>query len=191
MRTCKACGVWLNNVAHGPTAEYCSDKCEMSGPGAFICDEDLDLIMAKERIAVLEAKLDREVNKNKKLMEALTPVKVAVQSATKNKKDSDDCRKIKDNAKKEGCVLCGYKKCLRALEFHHVVTKWKSISSIHDADLLLNDLERNPVVVLCANCHREIHHSLRDVDLLSKVINASTLADRLGLSLTTQQSFVF
>jgi hypothetical protein len=60
------------------------------------------------------------------------------------------------------CVRCGYSKCYAALEFHHPNPREKEFipsSLIHNAspvETLFKELDK--CVLLCANCHREIHH---------------------------------
>jgi 5-methylcytosine-specific restriction endonuclease McrA len=58
------------------------------------------------------------------------------------------------------CQLCGYNKCTSAFEFHHIDPHQK------DFDISMNGLTRawskvraelRRCVLLCANCHREIH----------------------------------
>ena len=59
------------------------------------------------------------------------------------------------------CKLCGYNKCIGALEFHHLNPKEKEFS------LSANNLcyswekilkEGMKCELLCANCHREVHY---------------------------------
>lgn len=59
------------------------------------------------------------------------------------------------------CIKCGYNKCLGALDFHHLNPKEKEIAinqalSRHWSWNRLKD-ELDKCVILCANCHREIH----------------------------------
>lgn len=73
-------------------------------------------------------------------------------------------KKIREMAleyKGSGCELCGYDRCSEALEFHHnssnkdfsisdrgYTRSWKKVKEELDKCLLL-----------CANCHRELHAS--------------------------------
>lgn len=56
------------------------------------------------------------------------------------------------------CSRCGYSKCLDALEFHHTdpTAKEMRISSyLAGWERLRKELSK--CVLLCANCHREVH----------------------------------
>ena len=62
-----------------------------------------------------------------------------------------------------GCNVCGYDKSFSALEFHHI-----DPSSKEKEPHLLNSLswdkqkeELDKCILLCANCHREVHDRLR------------------------------
>ena len=60
--------------------------------------------------------------------------------------------------KRAGCVLCGYKRCMAALDFHHVSKdKERSISKASTFAQL--EREFSKCIVVCSNCHREIHAS--------------------------------
>lgn len=60
------------------------------------------------------------------------------------------------------CSRCGYDKCRSALDLHHVddtkdftfASRW-SISEVRFAK------EASKCIVLCANCHREIHEEMK------------------------------
>ena len=72
----------------------------------------------------------------------------------------DENRKKLNAWKEQGCILCGYNKCTEALEFHHIdsESKDKRISKSLVA-LLWSQVEQElrKCVVLCSNCHREVH----------------------------------
>ena len=60
------------------------------------------------------------------------------------------------------CVKCGYNKCLSALEFHHInpLEKDKLLNSRginRRKSFKLLKVELDKCVLVCANCHREIH----------------------------------
>lgn len=64
---------------------------------------------------------------------------------------------------KQGCSKCGYNKCAKALEWHHLdkTTKENDLSEfIRNGDIsgFLKYLEEiKKCVLLCSNCHREEH----------------------------------
>ena len=59
------------------------------------------------------------------------------------------------------CKLCGYRKNIKALEFHHLDPNLKEFSiskagSGHwNFDRIKKELDL--CILLCANCHREVH----------------------------------
>ena len=61
------------------------------------------------------------------------------------------------------CSSCGYDKSSSALEFHHVVPSekeyaWDELRKMSWGKILA-ELEK--CVLVCANCHREIHDAMR------------------------------
>jgi len=66
------------------------------------------------------------------------------------------------------CVMCGYDKHYGALEFHHLDSGDKDVNwtklRLRSWDKITAELDK--CVLLCANCHREEHHKLRQ-DALS------------------------
>lgn len=58
------------------------------------------------------------------------------------------------------CELCGYSKCFGALEFHHKNPlekefDWSSLRK-RSWGTIVEELDK--CSILCANCHREVHH---------------------------------
>lgn len=75
--------------------------------------------------------------------------------------------KLKAIAYKGGCcVKCSYDKCVSALEFHHENPEVKEFgiceTNIKDWDLVKEELDK--CILVCSNCHREIHEELRNKD---------------------------
>ena len=63
------------------------------------------------------------------------------------------------------CEKCGYNKCEAALEFHHKDPKEKDFQVSHKALNYNEGIEKlyreaDKCILLCANCHREIHNEL-------------------------------
>lgn len=60
------------------------------------------------------------------------------------------------------CVKCGYDKCIIALEFHHIDPKEKDFSPSSNMNKSWEKikLELDKCILVCSNCHREIHYNL-------------------------------
>lgn len=87
----------------------------------------------------------------RKWFENNKPIRVAAK-----RKQRLDAHSLRGELKADGCILCGYKKCMAALEFHHTgddkeftVSKLNTLTSVKR--------EASKCIVVCANCHREIH----------------------------------
>lgn len=61
------------------------------------------------------------------------------------------------------CQVCGYDRCIEALEFHHLLKNEKDFG-ISDKgytrswDKVRDEIEK--CILLCSNCHREVHLGL-------------------------------
>ena len=58
------------------------------------------------------------------------------------------------------CSICGYNKCIAALEFHHLESEEKdfNISKGYSYSFKRLVAELSKCILVCANCHREIHN---------------------------------
>lgn len=98
--------------------------------------------------------------------------KCAVEAVQKRRK------KIKDvliDYKGGKCQICGYKRYRGALEFHHINPDEKEFGISKDGNtrsLEESKKEADKCVLVCANCHREIHAGLIDIN---KSINNNRL----------------
>lgn len=68
-----------------------------------------------------------------------------------------------ESLKEKGCVICGYKRSFRALHFHHIGEKYREISRMNGTKKILNEAKK--CILVCANCHAEIHEGLIDINL--------------------------
>lgn len=64
------------------------------------------------------------------------------------------------------CKICGYDKCLSALEFHHLEPENKDFTisyntKYNNLDALKKEVDK--CILVCANCHREIHAGIINV----------------------------
>jgi len=61
------------------------------------------------------------------------------------------------------CKHCGYKKCAWAFDFHHIDGKKENNIAriIHDSSKNKALKEAEKCILLCANCHRELHYKER------------------------------
>jgi len=67
--------------------------------------------------------------------------------------------------KAKGCQTCGYNRYVGALEFHHYDKNSKLFSICSCYDKSMDDIKKEikKCIVVCSNCHREIHS--RHVDI--------------------------
>lgn len=69
------------------------------------------------------------------------------------------------------CQICGYKKYVGALDFHHIDEKSKEFglgSGGLTRSWVRTKKEVEKCILVCANCHREIHAGL--VDLQTRIL---------------------
>ena len=64
------------------------------------------------------------------------------------------------------CGICGYNKCTQALEFHHVTPSEKdfTIGSSNIANWTKIVAELRKCVMVCTNCHRELHYGYAKIE---------------------------
>ena len=64
------------------------------------------------------------------------------------------------------CSVCGYDKCIWALEFHHTDPSEKDFGISEYSNLAWHKIkeELNKCVLLCSNCHKETHYNKKYTD---------------------------
>lgn len=85
-------------------------------------------------------------------------------------------RTIKNRVRrlKEGCggkcIICGYNKSFRALAFHHINEHLKEFTIaqnyLYRWDEIIKEVKK--CLLVCSNCHMEIHDNLYNEDVLQK-----------------------
>ena len=83
-----------------------------------------------------------------------------------SQKRRETIKKLAVEYKGGRCQICGYNKCIAALDFHHVDgNKDYGISAngySHSWEKIKTELDK--CILVCSNCHREIHY-LNDTKL--------------------------
>lgn len=110
-------------------------------------------------------------------------------SCTNSIKKSDNRESKRALVKLGGgeCVICGYDKSPLAMSFHHIDPSTKSF------DIGARKLEKETLdeikkcILVCNNCHFEIHHGLHPQYLLSKV-SGSLYSDKEICDTTVQRN---
>lgn len=69
------------------------------------------------------------------------------------------------------CIRCGYDKCLKALEFHHLDPSQKDFTISNDRFKIKDAVnESKKCILLCSNCHKEFHDGMWNLDELDLTI---------------------
>jgi hypothetical protein len=64
------------------------------------------------------------------------------------------------------CIVCNYDKCIAALHFHHIEPHDKEFgfSSNMTKPFEVLQIELNKCIIVCSNCHSEVHAGLIEID---------------------------
>jgi len=82
-------------------------------------------------------------------------------------------KKIKAIEYKGGCcVLCGYNKCSNSLVFHHINPEEKDFTISAKPNISFGKIknELDKCILVCSNCHGEIHDGLHN-EILKEINN--------------------
>ena len=72
------------------------------------------------------------------------------------------------------CMLCGYKRCTESLDFHHQDPSKKDFGLSENGltrswDKIKQEVDK--CILICANCHREIHAGITQLPVVRQVEN--------------------
>lgn len=66
------------------------------------------------------------------------------------------------------CIRCGYDKCIKALEFHHLDPTQKDFTISNDHFKLEEAVkESKKCILICSNCHKELHDNIWNIEDLN------------------------
>ncbi len=160
----------------GCSSSYISEVCKSNG----LNNIGLDLNKKLTNDEILELKEYYKTHTKEE-----TSIKFGVSSTTVTKYKECKRKKLTDSEKKSEnykrlksfrsknkekaveykggkCIICGYNRCISALEFHHLDPKEKdfSISNNCNRAWYKIKIELDKCILVCSNCHREIHSNL-------------------------------
>ena len=96
----------------------------------------------------------------------LSPESLKKMKTTKAKQKKENAERnrafIKRYKSIYGCSVCRYKKSLGALHFHHMHSKKFPLSQMHGYSRKSVKEEMRKCILVCANCHSEIHDRERE-----------------------------
>ncbi len=80
------------------------------------------------------------------------------------------------------CMICGYDRCLEALDFHHIDPKKKGFGVSEKGitrswEKIKEEIDK--CVLICANCHREIHVGIQQLPVEMQVEKQGELLEPL------------
>lgn len=146
---------WINEVGisrHKPSIEITDELLEKIQQRY---DELGNLAIVAKEFGISINRLERIARYNKEII-AKTRYEIV-----KNRRYR--IKKFLVDYKGGNCEICGYNKCLNALEFHHLNPEEKDFNISQFSkyqDMSSLKAEVNKCILVCANCHREIHAGL-------------------------------
>jgi 5-methylcytosine-specific restriction endonuclease McrA len=89
------------------------------------------------------------------------------------------------------CQICGYRRCIEALEFHHLDPTQKDFGISHRGYTrswarVKEEVEK--CILLCANCHREVHAGTLQLPQVTVVENPGEFRETYSGGLPVRQS---
>ena len=75
------------------------------------------------------------------------------------------------------CQICSYRKCNQVLELHHIDPTQKDfhMSQMNRQSWVKIKEEASKCILLCANCHREVHAGVSDIPLSYQTFDESLI----------------
>ena len=144
-----------------PKQAFHNNKRRHNGKSAYCisCDKE-------RKKAYLQTEKGREASRKRQEKHRQNNPESVKKATIRNRKKKQD---LVDNYKSTGCCICGYNRCLQALDLHHMnpLVKEDTVSNlIFSSGIERLEEEVKKCVVLCANCHREHHAGLLQIPVI-------------------------
>ena len=145
IKNCNFCGKEIIDNSYNDSKKYCSQSCSKKYNRGSINK----CILCGKPIAFGRSKYCSDVCAKK----------------VKNRRSDVKKREFYHSYKlKKGCAICRYNKCPDALDIHHRGLKESRITmSNFKAEKVQSILK--DCIVLCKNCHHELHYKKRFLDI--------------------------
>ena len=77
--------------------------------------------------------------------------------------------------KGDKCSMCGYDKCVAALDFHHLdpATKDPNWHTLRGRSLKQIKQELDKCILVCNRCHKEIHHLTEEDETENELLSSN------------------
>lgn len=101
---------------------------------------------------------------------------MATEGTEKVKRYRNRRKELLLNAFGNKCQICGYDRCVKALEFHHLDPSKKELElgrSIISWEKTKEEMKK--CICVCANCHREIHDGMIELDITKQYFDESII----------------
>jgi hypothetical protein len=134
-------------------------KIEIEELNSFYKDHTIEECMVK--LNIKKSTVTRHTD-NKRIESFITEEDRKAANYARVKKYRYDIKEKSIQYKGGSCEKCGYNKCNSALEFHHLEPNEKDFGigsyTVLAWDKVKEELDK--CIMVCANCHREIHDEL-------------------------------
>lgn len=158
-KQCGCCGQWLeiSNFSKFKDKYYSSRcrRCINEYAKKYRDKAENKIKVAQYQKEYIGIKENRE-KKNKYIREYRKQPYVMAKNTEKNREWKMREKQKAVDYKGGKCTVCGYSKCLTALEFHHTNPEEKETYNSHWT-FKRNKNELDKCILVCANCHRELH----------------------------------
>ena len=165
---CVVCGKEFEAIKS--TKKYCSDECRNAARRQRYQENKKDLIPLEKRTNNCPEKECLICGQKFKPKTAAANQRSCCYDCMPDGvqlKRGDFLAKIKE-IRGGKCERCGYNICMKALEFHHLDPDKKDFTISNDHFKLKDAVEESKkCILICANCHRELHDNMWNIEELN------------------------